>query len=128
VHCPVRATSAQPLGFGARRLLEPLSSCCTRQSGAIPDSPVPSDFCSGIVAHCSFCRVDRWRRESLLHWLTGQSSGTLDSLVNYSGALSSNSREWLVWSFTALVHRTLSDAPSFSTLKVLLPFFIESLT
>jgi hypothetical protein len=46
VHCPVRATSAQPLGFGAGQPLEPLSSCCTRQSSATPDSPVPSDFCA----------------------------------------------------------------------------------
>jgi hypothetical protein len=37
VHCPVRATLAQPLGFGAGRPLEPLSSVA-------PDRPVPSDF------------------------------------------------------------------------------------
>jgi hypothetical protein len=35
VHCPVCATSAQPLGFGAGRPLEPLSYCCTGQSGAL---------------------------------------------------------------------------------------------
>jgi hypothetical protein len=35
VHCPVRATPAQPLGFGAGRPLEPLSSCCTGQSDAL---------------------------------------------------------------------------------------------
>jgi hypothetical protein len=35
VHCLVRATSAQPLGFRAGRPLEPLSSCCIGQSGAL---------------------------------------------------------------------------------------------
>jgi hypothetical protein len=37
VHCPVCATSARMLGFGASRLLEPLSYSCTRQSGATLD-------------------------------------------------------------------------------------------
>jgi hypothetical protein len=44
MHCPVRATSAQPLGFGAVDRWRRLWSCCTEQSGATPDSPVPSDF------------------------------------------------------------------------------------
>jgi hypothetical protein len=52
VHCPMRATSAQSLGsvdrWGA------LSSCCTGQSGATPDSPVTSDFGALTFArHCS---------------------------------------------------------------------------
>jgi hypothetical protein len=46
VHCPVRATSAQSLGFGAVDRWSCLSSCCTGPSGATPDSPVPSDFCA----------------------------------------------------------------------------------
>jgi hypothetical protein len=54
VHCPVHATSAQPLGFGDGRPLEPLSSCCTGQSGATPDSSVLSDFCALTSnKHCS---------------------------------------------------------------------------
>ena len=40
----VRRHVTQPLGFGAGRPLEALSSCSTGQSGATPDSPVPSDF------------------------------------------------------------------------------------
>jgi hypothetical protein len=44
VHCPVSATSAQTLGFGAVDRWRCLLSCCTGQSGATPDSPVPSDF------------------------------------------------------------------------------------
>jgi hypothetical protein len=34
VCCPVRRHVSQPLGFGASRTLETLSSCGTRQSGA----------------------------------------------------------------------------------------------
>jgi Fe-S-cluster-containing dehydrogenase component len=73
VHCPVHATSAQPLGFGAVDNWRCLSSSCTEQSGATPDSPVPFDFCRGTVDHCSFCTESLARRESLLWWLTGQS-------------------------------------------------------
>jgi hypothetical protein len=36
-HCPVRRHITQPLGFGAGRPLEALSSCGTGQSGAAPD-------------------------------------------------------------------------------------------
>jgi hypothetical protein len=41
IPCPVRRHVTQPLGFGAGRPLEALSSCGTGQSGATPDSPVP---------------------------------------------------------------------------------------
>jgi hypothetical protein len=37
IHCPVHATSARPLGFGATWSLEPLSYRCTGQSGATPN-------------------------------------------------------------------------------------------
>jgi hypothetical protein len=40
VHCPVRATSVQPLGFGAVDRWIRLSSSFTGQSGGTPDSPV----------------------------------------------------------------------------------------
>ena len=33
IHYPVRATSARPLGFGAVDRWNPLSFCCTGQSG-----------------------------------------------------------------------------------------------
>jgi hypothetical protein len=46
VHCLVHATSAQPLGFGAVDRWGLLSSSCTGQSDATPDSPVPSNFCA----------------------------------------------------------------------------------
>ena len=54
VHCPVRATSARPLGFGAVDRWNPLSFYCTGQSGATPD--MSGDLwlrCSDSVAHCS---------------------------------------------------------------------------
>jgi hypothetical protein len=37
IHCPVRATSARPLGFGAVDRWNPLSSSGTGQSGGITD-------------------------------------------------------------------------------------------
>jgi hypothetical protein len=91
VRCPVRRHVTQPLGFGAGRPLESLSSSCTEQFGATPDSPVRSDFCASdsvatLFTTVALCRVDRWRRELLLCWLTGQSDGTPDSPVNYRGA------------------------------------------
>jgi hypothetical protein len=59
VQCPMRRHVILPLGLGAGRPLEALSSCGTGQSGVPPDSPVPlwlllwhSEF------HCSLCRVD----------------------------------------------------------------------
>ena len=39
--CPVCRHFILPLGLGASRPLEVLSSCGTGQSGATPDSPVP---------------------------------------------------------------------------------------
>jgi hypothetical protein len=65
VHCPMRATSAQPLGFGAVDRWRRLSSSCIGQSGATPNSPVPSDFCAltSVVAlfTSDISKVDRWR-------------------------------------------------------------------
>jgi hypothetical protein len=48
VRCPVRATSARLLGFGAVDRWSALSSCCTGQSGAPLDSPMTSDFCAAL--------------------------------------------------------------------------------
>jgi hypothetical protein len=44
VPCPVHCHITQPLGFGAQTTVGALSSCGTGQSGATPDSLVPSDF------------------------------------------------------------------------------------
>jgi hypothetical protein len=41
VPCPVPRHVTQPLGSGAGRPLEALSSCGTGQSGATPDNLVP---------------------------------------------------------------------------------------
>jgi hypothetical protein len=128
VHCPVRATSARPLGLGAVDRWSALSSCCTGQSGATLDSPVTSDFCAPTSAEALFITILLTkrllaRREPLLRWLTGQSGGTSDSTVNFSGACPVETREWIVRRASGLVHRTvsgahrtLSGAPKISTL------------
>jgi hypothetical protein len=43
--------------------------------------------------------------------------------MNYSGARSEETREWLIRWLLGLVHRTVSGAPLGSTLLVLLQFF-----
>jgi hypothetical protein len=71
VHCPVCATSAHPLGFGADDRWNPLSCSCTRQSGATPDISgvlwlLRSDFCCALFTTVPFCsrplahRTVRW--------------------------------------------------------------------
>ena len=72
-------------------------------SGA-PSAPALTS--ARAVAHCSVAD-DRWRGRPLLRLAhrtvrcyTGQSGATPDSLVNYSGAASPNSRRWKVWSGT----------------------------
>ena len=69
--------------------------CHTGQSGA----PLTfcSDFCRVTMLNCSPVRVDRCAQVAvapLVHrtvwWYTGQSGGTPDSLVNYSGAAPRN--------------------------------------
>jgi hypothetical protein len=54
VTCPVRCHVIQLLGFGAESTVGDLSSCDTGQSGATPDSLVPSYFATlTSTAHCS---------------------------------------------------------------------------
>jgi hypothetical protein len=54
IPCPVRCHVTQLLGFEAESTVGALSSYGTRQSGATPDSPVPSDFAAlTSVVHCS---------------------------------------------------------------------------
>jgi hypothetical protein len=89
VHCPVRATSAQSLGFGAIDHWSRLSSCCTGQSGAL--WLCCSDFCAALFITVHFCAVDRSRTGSRC------SVGSPDSPVNYSGARLAETQEWLVW-------------------------------
>jgi hypothetical protein len=64
VQCSVRRHVTQPLGFEAKSTVGALFLCGTGQSGATPDSPVPSDFCAlTFAAHCAallpLVRVDR---------------------------------------------------------------------
>jgi hypothetical protein len=137
--CLVHATSAYPLGFWEVERWSALSSSCTRQSGATPDSPVPSDFCTltstfalfivehilqstvGIGSRCSTGSPDSPVAHRTVQWHTGLSG-------EYSGAHLHFSREWLLHFLYDLVHRTLSDAPLFSTLKSFCSNKIVSLT
>jgi hypothetical protein len=74
VHCPVRATSAQPLGLWSVDCWRHLSSSCTKQSGAL--WLLHSDFWLALFIVAG----DRCRAESRC------SVGSPDSPVNYSGA------------------------------------------
>jgi hypothetical protein len=100
----VCTTSAQPLGFGAGRTFEPLSSCCTRQSGVLW-------LLCDTVHQCSFWRNNRWCGGSRC------SADSPDSSVNYSGARPWNSWEWLVHVLYGLVHLTLSGGTPDSPLR-----------
>jgi hypothetical protein len=67
--CIVRCAPRQRNRQGSEQLT--LGAPCRL---AAPDSPVTSNFVALTCArHCSLCAVDRWRREPLLRWLTGQS-------------------------------------------------------
>jgi hypothetical protein len=63
---------------------------------AAPDSPVTYDFYAALFTTVHLASRPLARRELLLRWLTGQSGGALDSLVNYSAARPEEIREWLV--------------------------------
>jgi hypothetical protein len=91
VRCASHVT--QSLGFERCRPLELLSSSGTEQSGAAPDrycslsgAPLTSAHCSSLFTESAAFAVDRCTKEPLLRWCTGQSGGTPDSPVNYSGA------------------------------------------
>jgi hypothetical protein len=120
VHCPVRATSARPLGFGATWLLEPLSYSCTGQSGATPDMSGALWLLCSELWHALFTLQSTLRaRLSLLHCLTGHVRCTPDSPVNYSEARHRETQEWVVRVLLGLVHRTLSGAPFVAHSQVL---------
>jgi hypothetical protein len=139
LHCPVRATSAQPLRFRAGRLLEPLSSCCTRQSGAALDSPMPSDFAAltsaavllltvafaeptvGLGSRCSAGSPDSPMAQQTVRRIIAEHVSKFPRVASLElyGPGAPNIVRW---------HTEQSGAPFFSTLKVLLRSLIESLT
>ena len=91
IGCPVRRHVTQPLWFGAKSTVGALSPCSTGQFGATPDSPMPSDFAALTSVGALFTSsvllqsvVARWI--AVARWHTGQSGGTPDNPVNYSGA------------------------------------------
>jgi hypothetical protein len=105
-----------PLGFGAVDRWHLLSSSGTGHVRCV------LTFCSDFWLALLTVADDRWHAESRC------SIGSPDSPVNYSGGCPWNSRKWPVRLLAGLVHRTLSGAPSFSTLSCLAPNLIMSLT
>jgi hypothetical protein len=61
-HCSLSGARhiSPSLGFGAVDRWSALSSCCTGQSGATPDSMVTSNFCRGTVHYCSLSQSTVW--------------------------------------------------------------------
>jgi hypothetical protein len=125
VYCPVRTTSARPLGFGAIWLLGPLHRtvrCHTRHVRL----PLTSLLwlLPRTVHHCSLLQSTVDAQWPLLRWLTGHVRCTPDSPVNYSRARPEETREWPVRLGTGLVRRIVSGAPLGSTLSYLAPNFV----
>jgi hypothetical protein len=131
VHCPVRATSVRPLGFGASWSLEVLSCSCTGQSGHRCHTrhvrwPLTSLLwlLSRTVHHCSLLQSTVDVQWSLLRWLTVHVRCTPDNLMNYSGARLVETRERHVRLRAGLVRRTLSGAPQAAHSQVLCSKFV----
>jgi hypothetical protein len=76
VHCPMRATSARPLGFGVVDRWGRLHRTVWCQTGQSNDLWLLPRHCSSLFIYV----VDRWRAGSRC------SDGSPDSPVNYSGA------------------------------------------
>jgi hypothetical protein len=121
VRSPVHRHVTQPLGFRAGQPLETLSSCGTRQSGATPDSSMPSEFATLTLPSTVQCGRRFCSRPLALD--SRCSAGSLDSPMNYSGArpgipesgwfitVRSGAPDTIRW------HTGQSGAPFFSTLK-----------
>jgi hypothetical protein len=123
VGCPVRCHVTQPLGFGAKSTVGALSPCGTGQSVATPDSPVPSDFAALTSVAALFTHQlllqSTVAQIAVARWLTGQSDGTSDSPVNYSGARLRKPESGCLDSIRSWCTGQ-SDAPDHSTLWFLL--------
>jgi hypothetical protein len=97
-----------------------------------PESPVPSDFVSltsnaALYLTIELCRFDCCAQIAVARWLTGQSGGTPDSPVNYSGArLHFPESGWLILVRSWCTGQ--SSALAHSTHKFFAPSQIESLT
>jgi hypothetical protein len=121
-----------------------LTSWCTGQSGAAPDrhyslSSVPSGAALTVrelSAHCSRALFtfadDRWHSSRCSAWCTGQSGGTSDSPVNYSGAAAEKpeAEEFGVYGpwctgHCPVVHRTVQCTRPGHTSVSLDPFFLN---
>jgi hypothetical protein len=107
-HCPVRQPRHPTVRVLTVSTVGALTAWGIGPSGAAPDrhcslSGAPSSVAltlRELSAHCSpFCRCpleSTVALKSLLRWHTGQSGGTPDSPVNYSGVAFSETRRWQV--------------------------------
>jgi hypothetical protein len=91
VRCASHIT--QPLEFGRSRPLEICLLVAPDRYFSLSGASLATALTSArTVLHCSRSQrlfaVDRCAKEPLLRWCTGQSGGTPDSPVNYSGARS----------------------------------------
>jgi hypothetical protein len=111
--CPVRATSAHRLGFGTVDRWRSLSFCCTGQSGDL--WLLRSDLCATLFGTVHLSSRPLARREPLLRWLTEQSGAhqTVRWIIA-EGAPGIPESGWFDWARAS--HRTVSNAPFFSTL------------
>jgi hypothetical protein len=102
IRCASHVT--QPLGFdcwSSDSLGHRIVRCCTRQVLFTVRCVFwrCCGFCTNCprtVAHCSPFADDRWRCSRCSAWHTGQSGGTPDSLMNYSGGTFPETRRWQV--------------------------------
>jgi hypothetical protein len=104
--CPVRRHVILPLGLGAGRPLEALSSCGTGQSSGTPDSPVPLWLAAVTFEfHCSLCRVVRCAQIAVAPLVHRTVRWIIAEIRLGNPKVKSSS-----WS--TLVHRTLSGGAS----------------
>jgi hypothetical protein len=123
IGCPVCRHVTQLLGFGAKSTVGALSPCNTGQSGAL--WLCGSNFSRCTIHFVSTFAADRCTQIAVARWLTGQSGGTSDGPVNYSGARLRKPessclhpiRSWCTGQSGAPDHSTLDSFCSFAPLN-----------
>jgi hypothetical protein len=133
-HCLVRQPRHPTVRVLKILTVGALTSCRTGQG--LFTVRCASDACSDFCAHCSRTvhtfADDRCVVSRCSAWCTGQSGGTLDSPVNYSGAAPEKPKyeEFRLYGPCPLVHRTLfggtPDSPV-RQIRVLFGFFCSFL-
>jgi hypothetical protein len=112
---PVRRHVIRPLGLGAGRPLEALSSCGTGQSDVAPDSPVPLWPLLWLLSrYCSSVRVDRCAQIAVaplahrtVRWCTGHCPVAYQTVRWIIEKLRLGNPKVKSSSWITLVHRTV---------------------